>query len=213
MNLIVGIDEAGKGPVIGPLVVCGVLCSEYEIKLLENAGVKNSKKLSRRSREELYELISDVCRIKIIKFSANELNELMERYTINEILKRAYIEILLSLKPKIAYIDCPERDIDSFKHEIEEKTGVEVIASYKADELYTVVSCASIVAKVERDRDIEKLKEIYGDFGSGYPSDPKTFDFLRNYLREHGKLPPIVRKKWRTIKRIRTHTLDEFFDL
>ncbi len=208
-----GIDEAGKGPVIGPLVVCGILCGEREIKILESAGVKDSKKLSRERREELYDLILKTCRVKVIKFSAEELNELMGRYTINQILKRAYIEIIRSLKPEIAYIDCPERNVEAFKHEIEEKTGVEVIATHKADEIFTVVSIASVVAKVERDREIEKLKEIYGDFGSGYPSDRRTIDFLRNYLKRHGMFPPIVRKRWKTLKRIATTTLNDFFNL
>ncbi len=208
-----GIDEAGKGPVIGPLVVCGVLCSEREIEILESAGVKDSKKLSRERREELYDLILETCNVKVIKFSAEELNELMGIYTINQILKRAYVEIIRSLKPKVAYIDCPERNVEAFKHEIEEKTGVEVIATHKADEIFTVVSIASVVAKVERDREIDRLKKIYGDFGSGYPSDRRTIEFLRNYLKRHGEFPPIVRKRWRTLKRIATATLNDFFNL
>lgn len=212
-SMIAGVDEAGKGPVIGPLVVCGVMCDEYGLRLLEESGVKDSKKLSRESRERFYDIIKDVCEVRVVKISVEDLNRLMETYTINEILKRAYAEIINSLKPKIVYIDCPDVNVEHFKHEIEERTGVEVIASHKADELYPIVSAASIVAKVERDREIERLRKIYGDFGSGYPSDPKTVKFLRDYLKNHRKFPPIVRKKWKTLKRITAHTLSDFFEL
>jgi ribonuclease HII len=210
--MILGIDEAGKGPVIGPLVVCGVLCDEETVEYLKSLGVKDSKKLDKEEREELYSLITPVCKFKVLKISAEELNELMDRFTINEILKRAYVEIIRHFKPKIAYIDCPDINVEKFKHEIEERTGIEIVASHKADEIYPIVSIASIVAKVERDREIDRLKEVYGDFGSGYASDPKTINFLRKYLRENGKFPPIVRKKWKTLRKITTHTLSDFFE-
>ncbi len=210
--MILGIDEAGKGPVIGPLVVCGVLCDEETVEYLKSLGVKDSKKLDKEERKKLYSLITPICKFKVLKISAEELNELMDRFTINEILKRAYVEIIRHFKPKIAYIDCPDINVERFKHEIEERTGIEIVASHKADEIYPIVSIASIVAKVERDREIDRLKEAYGDFGSGYASDPKTINFLRNYLRENGKFPPIVRKKWKTLRKITTHTLSDFFE-
>ncbi|MBU0761453.1 MAG: ribonuclease HII, partial [Candidatus Altiarchaeota archaeon] len=69
---------------------------------------------------------------------------------------------------------------------------------HKADDKYAEASAASILAKVERDRDIEKLKDIWGDFGSGYPSDPLTQDFIRK-LREKGAYPDFIRKSWSTV--------------
>ncbi len=211
--MIAGVDEAGKGPVIGPLVVCGVLCEEETVDLLRNIGVKDSKRLDRSKREELYHTIKSLCSVKVLKISVEDLNHLMERMSINQILKKAYVEVIKALKPKVVYIDCPDVNVERFKHEIEERTGVEVLASHKADEIYPIVSAASIVAKVERDYEIERLKKVYGDFGSGYPSDRKTIEFLRNYLKEHGSLPPIVRKKWKTLRKLTTHTLNEFFEV
>ncbi|ADB57095.1 ribonuclease HII [Archaeoglobus profundus DSM 5631] len=211
--MIAGIDEAGKGPVIGPLVICGVLCDEETVEYLKSVGVKDSKKLDRRKREELYNIIKSLCKVKVLKISVEDLNRLMEYMSINEILKRAYVEIIRSLMPKVVYIDCPDINVERFKHEIEERTGVEVFASHKADEIYPIVSIASIVAKVERDFEIDKLKKIYGDFGSGYPSDLRTIEFLRSYLREHKSFPPIVRKRWKTLKRLTTHTLSDFFEV
>ncbi len=211
--MMLGIDEAGKGSVIGPLVVCGVLCDEKTINHLLSLGVRDSKKIKREKREELYDVITSVCRFKVLKIHAEELNELMERFTMNEILKRMYVELIRHFKPKVAYIDCPDLNVERFKCEIEERTGVEVIASHKADEIYPIVSIASIVAKVERDREIERLKIVYGDFGSGYASDPRTVEFLRACLRERGEFPPIVRLRWKTLRRITTHTLLDFFEL
>jgi ribonuclease HII len=211
--MIAGIDEAGKGPVIGPLVVCGVMCDEETAELLKDMGVKDSKKLDRERREELYDTIKSLCKVKVLKISVEDLNRLMENMSINEVLKKAYVEIIRSLKPKVVYIDCPDVNVERFKHEMEERTGVEVFASHKADEIYPIVSMASIVAKVERDFEIDRLKEIYGDFGSGYPSDPRTIEFLRSYLRENKSFPPIVRKRWKTLKRLTTHTLSDFFEV
>ena len=92
---------------------------------------------------------------------------------------------------------------------MERNTGKDVIAMHKADEEHVVVAAASIVAKVERDTEIERLKQEYGDFGSGYAGDPKTIKFLKDWIRR-GKIPPIVRRRWKTVERLRQHTLTEF---
>ncbi|MCI4436683.1 MAG: ribonuclease HII, partial [Ignisphaera sp.] len=70
------------------------------------------------------------------------------------------------------------------------------------DSKYIAVSAASIVAKVLRDWHIDQLKKVYGDIGSGYPSDKKTVEWLQNYYKEFGELPSVVRKSWKTIERI-----------
>jgi ribonuclease HII len=209
--MILGIDEAGKGPVIGPLVICGVCCDDYALNRLVELGVKDSKKLTRKKRIELAEIIRSLCGVKVIKIGVQELNDLMEKLSLNEILKKGYIEIIRSFKPKTVYIDCPEIDTVRFANKISEMTGVEVVASHRADEIYPIVSCASIVAKVERDLEIEKLKDVYGDFGSGYPADKKTAKFLKDYLKKNGTFPPIVRRKWKTLRRLSNYDLSDFF--
>lgn len=199
-----GIDEAGKGCVIGPLVVAGVACDSEDY--LKSIGVKDSKKLSQKRREELAEKIKKVAKVEVIKIQANKLDEMMETKTINEILKECYAEIIKRLKPEIALVDSPDVKPERLSSHLKEMTGVEVIAEHRADEKYPLVSSASIIAKVEREKDIEMLKLSYGDFGSGYASDPKTIE----YLKQLKEIPMFVRKKWKTVERLSQKSITDF---
>jgi len=207
---IAGIDEAGKGPVIGPMVVCGVCCDERDVKRLEDLGVKDSKKLTPERRKELAEDIKNICKVYVVKIQPEDIDR---SENINDILRWSYAEIIEKLNPDLVIVDSPDVKPERIAEFLKKKTGKEVIATHKADEKYAVVSSASIIAKVERDEEIEKLKQIYGDFGSGYASDRRTIEFLRKYVLEHGKAPPIARKKWKTIKKLSQHTLVEFLNL
>ena len=80
---------------------------------------------------------------------------------------------------------------------------LEMVAEHKADSRYRIVGAASIMAKVERDREIERLKERYGDFGPGYPSNAKTISWLNSWFAKHHSFPEIVRESWDTIAEIR----------
>jgi len=199
-----GIDEAGKGCVIGPLVIACVACDSEEY--LKSLGVRDSKKLSQKKREELAEKIRKVAKIEVLKIPAEILDELMEKKTINEILKEGYAELINRLKPDVVYVDSPDVKPERLASQLKEMTSVEVIAEHKADEKYPLVSSASIIAKVEREKEVEALKKIYGDFGSGYASDPRTVAFLRQ-LKE---LPPFVRKRWKTVERLSQRSLTDF---
>ena len=81
---------------------------------------------------------------------------------------------------------------------------VKIISEHKADINYPVVSAASVIAKVERDAEIKKLSEKFGDVGSGYPHDDETIAFLRKYLLKYNELPPFARKSWETIKALQS---------
>ncbi|MEG9194526.1 MAG: ribonuclease HII [Candidatus Methanoglobus sp.] len=199
-----GIDEAGKGCVIGPLVVAGVACESEDY--LRSIGVKDSKKLSQKKREELAEKIRRVAKIEVIKIPADELDEMMECKTINEILKESYSEIIKRLKPEIALVDSPDVRPERLASQLREMTGVEVVAEHKADEKFPIVSSASIIAKVERDKEVEILRRKYGDFGSGYASDPKTIA----YLKQLKEIPPFVRRKWKTVERLSQKSIEDF---
>jgi ribonuclease HII len=83
-----------------------------------------------------------------------------------------------------------------------------IVAEHKADRNYVIVSAASVVAKVERDRAVEELREEHGDFGSGYPSDPQTIAFLKEWVRREGSRPSFSRKSWKTWDRVLTETLE-----
>ncbi len=202
-----GIDEAGKGCVIGPLVIAGVACDCEEE--LAKIGVKDSKKLSQKRREELAAKIRKIGRVEVGKISANRLDELMGSKTINEILKEFYAVIIRRLQPELAYVDSPDVIPERLSKELESLTGIVVVAEHKADEKYPLVAAASIIAKVEREKEIEKLKAKFGDFGSGYASDPKTRYFLRELISQ-GKIPSFVRKRWKTVSNLKQQTLEDF---
>ncbi len=202
-----GIDEAGKGCVIGPLVVAGVAC-DCEKKLAE-IGVKDSKRLSHRKREELAAEICKMGKIEVVKVQPEKLDEMMKYKTINEILKECYGVIIKKLKPEVAYVDSPDVIPDRLARELKEMTGVKVVAEHKADDRYPLVAAASIIAKVEREKEIEKLKARFGDFGSGYASDPKTREYLRSEILQ-GRIPSCVRKRWKTISNLKQQTLEDF---
>jgi ribonuclease HII len=206
---IAGVDEAGKGPVIGPMVVCGV--STDNIEEIDSLGLKDSKKLSPQRRKQLADVIRQICRVEIVKVEPETLDKLMENKTINEILTDCYSEIIIRLNADITYVDCPDVIPERLKSNLEERTGKAVETAHKADEVYPIVSAASIVAKVERDGEVERLKRIFGDFGSGYASDERTIKFLNEYLRKYKKFPPFVRKSWKTLDRIQQQSLEEFW--
>ncbi len=206
--MICGIDEAGRGPVLGNLVVAGVLCHEEDIGSLESMGVKDSKKLNGTRRAELYdELIS--------QFEYHVLNILpceLDASNINRLEAAKFAEVINALKPETAYVDCADVSPQNFEKYMRQGIDFEcnLIVEHKADERYPAVSAASIIAKVVRDRYIEELKEEYGDVGSGYPSDPKTIKFIEEWFQKHRSFPHFVRKKWKTLNRIKNVKLTDF---
>lgn len=206
MTIILGADEAGRGPVIGPLVMAGVTIKKEEEIKLKNIGVKDSKLLTPKQREELFEkIVNIVQKYKIIIISAKEIDNalLSEEINLNwlEAIKSA--EIINGLKPDTAYLDCPSNNIKAYSDYVRkllENKDTKIIAEHKADMTYPVVSAASILAKVTRDKEIEKIKKkVKVDFGSGYPSDPVTQEFLE---KNYNKFPEIFRKTWESYKRI-----------
>jgi ribonuclease HII len=121
---------------------------------------------------------------------------------LNEIEKIAVNRIISDSNPSICFIDSMDVKPERLASELETITpDVKVVAEHKADDRYPIVSAASIVAKVERDRAIQDIKKEYKDIGSGYPSDPKTIKFLKTI--PPGELPDFIRRSWATVKRIR----------
>lgn len=130
----------------------------------------------------------------------------------NDIMVVAFSKVLANLHPETAYVDAADvnekrfgvRLLDEYRKSYPDKAGkLSVISKHQADAIYPVVSAASIVAKVRRDELIEELKKKHGiDFGSGYPSDPKTKQFLGDWFKEHGEFPDFVRHSWKTAENI-----------
>ncbi|AEC51156.1 ribonuclease HII [Pyrococcus sp. NA2] len=214
-----GVDEAGRGPVIGPLVIVAVVISEDMLSDLRSIGVRDSKQLTPEQRERIFdEIVNVLDDYSVVVVSPQEIDNRSSSLNLLEVEKFALALNSLNVKPSRIYVDSADVDEKRFASLIRAKLNynAEVIAEHKADAKYEVVAAASILAKVIRDREIEKLKERYGDFGSGYPSDPRTRRWLEEYYKEYGEFPPIVRRSWDTVKRIEAKfgksqlTLDRF---
>lgn len=212
---ICGVDEAGRGPVMGPMVVSGV-CVDDESQLAA-IGVRDSKKLTPEKREQLARQIIGFAEVETVVVSAEEIDMLRMEMTLNELEANIFTSVLEKLRPEIAYLDSADVNADRFGTTVAQGLdfAVEIVSKHGADDIYPVVSAASIIAKTTRDREIAKIqKEIGERIGSGYPSDPDTIQFLEKWIREKGDLPPHTRRSWETAKRIleegKVKKLDDF---
>lgn len=206
-SIICGIDEAGRGPVIGPLILCGVCFEESHLTLLKKIGVRDSKKLSPKRRKELAKIIKDNCfSFEIIKVTAREIDKReTDRITLNRLEELKMADIINKLKPDMIYIDAADVNEERFGKSIErllDYSPNKIVSKHRADDTFPIVSAASIIAKDTRDDVIDKFKQKYGDIGSGYPSDKRTTDFLRNWVKKNKNFPPFVRISWETTKKI-----------
>jgi ribonuclease HII len=206
--LIAGIDEAGRGCVVGPLVVAGVAVTTENLQLLLDIGVKDSKLLTAKKREVLYpEILKITQKYHIIKVPPPQIDKVVrsERrlHKLNRLEAQTMAKIIEVLKPDEAYVDAADVLEDRFGNHIREciRTKTKIFSEHKADRTYPIVSAASIIAKVERDREIAKLALKYGDLGSGYLTDDKTMVFLKRLLDRHGEYPSCVRKSWEPARR------------
>lgn len=204
--MIAGIDEAGKGPVLGPMCIAGLLVDEEKLDALGMLVVRDSKKLTAKKRESIAELIKESTeKYYILEVRAAEIDELRKVMTMNEIMVECYVEVLEKLKPSRAFVDAADVNPVRFGDNLKKKYSgsIEITSEHRADEKYPVVAAASILAKVRRDELVKELGKKAGvSIGSGYPSDPKTIRFLVKWVAEHGKLPDFARSSWETSKRI-----------
>ncbi|MEM3519964.1 MAG: ribonuclease HII [Candidatus Hadarchaeales archaeon] len=202
--MIAGIDEAGRGPVIGPMVICGILLEENDLERLRLGGVRDSKLLTPKRRQALADFIKTVAR-KHLLLHVSPL-EIDAAENLNELEAMKFAEIINSLKPSAAFVDSTDPNPSLFRERLLRylKVRPRLVVENFADRKYVQVAAASILAKVERDAQIERLRREHGDFGSGYPADPKTRDFLKRWIEEKGDLPPFVRKSWETIKKLKS---------
>jgi ribonuclease HII len=209
--LVAGVDDAGRGSVIGPLVIAGVLMKEEDLPKLTQLGVKDSKLLSPRRRETLAAEIKQIAqKCTVIKLSSEEIDKVVQTgrklHRLNRLEAQAMAKIIEKLKPDKAYVDASDVLEERFKQHILEclPFKIEIISEHKADRTYPIVSAASIIAKVERDKEIAELTGKYGDLGCGYPSDPKTIRFLQQCLEKLGEYPDFVRKSWKPAKKAKS---------
>lgn len=215
--MIIGVDEAGRGPVIGPMVIAGVLTDPRTAQDLAGLGVKDSKKLTPRRREELSKVISSKCQVHMVILSSGDIDSQREKESLNMIEARVYSAIITELLGRLSpedlgqcqvYVDAVDVNEARYGNTIrtflpEQFKHVKIISKHKADDTYPVVSAASIMAKTRRDAEVAAIaREMGCDLGSGYPADPVTDRFLRDWLKTHKDLPHCVRHSWDTAKRL-----------
>ena len=214
--LISGVDEAGRGPVIGPLIIAGVSIEESDSSKLIDIGVKDSKLLSAQRREILATKIKDIAsKWHIVSISPAEIDRVVESkrklHKLNRLEAQAMASVIAILKPDIAYVDASDIIAHRFGDHILEKISfsLKIISEHKADRKFPVVSAASILAKVERDKAISQLQKMHGNLGCGYPSDSNTIEYLESCIQKYGIYPDFVRKSWKTAKRIKNEAFSK----
>jgi len=206
--LICGVDEAGRGPVMGPMIIAGVTISEDKLPELKALGVKDSKLITPKKREEMYnQIINLVDSYHIIEISPNEIDQKNENGTnLNQLEALKIAQVLNELKPDKAILDSPEPTAEKFGimvNELINNKNIEIISEHKADINHPVCSAASILAKVTRDRAVKKIeKEIGYCVGSGYPADPKCKEFLKEHYSDD-KHSHCIRTCWSTYKKLK----------
>lgn len=202
-KLVLGIDEAGRGSVIGPLVIGGVLMQKNKIRFLTRVGVKDSKKLTMKKRMALSRKIKKISEFCTVTIHADEIDKMrLQGTNLNQIETNGMNEIVQKMNSDICYIDCIDINEERFHDNMQKvNPDVEFITKHKADDTYNIVSAASIIAKVERDKQLAIIRNEYGELGSGYPSDKVTINFLKNIKND--EYPPIVRTTWNTVKNLK----------
>jgi ribonuclease HII len=204
--LVAGVDEAGRGPVLGPMVFSVVVLDEKDQKKLSSWGVTDSKLLAKDVREELFDKITSLAKeYKILALQPQEINEWMKSASLNDIEAIKTAEMINSLEssPEVIYIDCPDVRPKRYEQNINnlcEKNSL-LVAEHKADMRYKSSAAASILAKVTRDKAIDDLAKVHGNIGCGYCHDVNTQKWIDDYWDKNRSFPDFVRKRWITIQR------------
>jgi ribonuclease HII len=198
---VCGVDDAGRGSAIGPLVIAGIRIERNKIKHLSEIGVKDSKQLTPHTREKLYKkILALVDDYYVAKISPRIIDQSVRKNQLNQLEGKYMARVIAKLNPDSAYVDSCDVNPARFGLLISKLAQVgNIHSSHHADRRFPVVSAASIIAKVNRDRAIEKIRKDY-DVGSGYPSDSKTMRFIRDSIVSNGMPPKFVRKSWKPVK-------------
>ncbi len=200
---ICGVDDAGRGSLLGPLVIAGISLEKRKLKQLSSLGVKDSKKLSPKSREELYKKIIKIADdYYVAKITPRSIDASVKKHCLNGLEAKYMAKVVSKLNPDTSYVDSCDVNPKRFGKEISKLSENSKIKSYHhADSRFVIVSAASIIAKVTRDRAIARLRKTH-DLGSGYPSDSVTVKFVTKYYKKHHSVPSFVRKTWKPVQKI-----------
>lgn len=202
--LIGGVDEAGRGSIIGPLVIAGISIKQDRIMDLHHVGVRDSKMLTAKARTSLFAIVSEmVDSLCIYKIDCSVIDENVLSKGLNKLEAETMAYVIDNLKADMVYVDSCDTDPGRYKHYIESRlitSKSKLYSMHHADSLNIVVSAASIIAKFVRDGEIQEIRKTHCNIGSGYPSDVKTMRFIRNWVSEYKCAPRFARKSWRPLR-------------
>ena len=212
-----GVDEAGRGPVIGPLVVGAVAVPQPDVALLVEYGIRDSKDLTHAKRLQMaawfHEQASERGWLhEIVVCTPPRIDAAVVNNGLNLLEVELFAEALNPFKSKVQggvriLNDACDVNAERFTNRIAARLSnwpwdqSSMISEHKADTNHAIVGMASILAKVNRDEAISRLTETLGfSIGSGYPSDPNTKAALPRLLE--GDAPHVdLRWSWQTVHR------------
>src|SRR5687768_868746 len=206
-SLLGGVDEAGRGSIIGPLVIAGVSLTRENFSKLRQAGVCDSKLLTVKARQRLYcqiiELAEHIC---IFKSECSEVDQYVFSNLLNKLEAKAMATVIDNIFAKRVYVDACDVNCLRYKECIKCELGItkrpRIVSLHHADRTNTAVSAASIVAKIIRDEEIHRIRSQYAEIGSGYPCDTKTMKFVTDWIVDNDSAPYFARKSWKPLKNI-----------
>lgn len=203
-----GVDEAGRGSIIGPLVVAGICMRESRIEMLREMGVRDSKTLSPKARAKLFGKIVNIAdNISISKIAPESIDRSVSVKGLNKLEAKTMAQIINDLGANEVYVDSCDVNPERYKLCISQYLTCEtaVHSMHHADSINLVVSAASIIAKITRDQEIKEIRKQYRTIGSGYPSDERTMNFIKRWIERTGTAPKFARKSWKPLKLMLAH--------
>jgi len=210
-NSICGVDEAGRGSLIGPIIVAGISVSKKSLSEMVEIGIKDSKLLTRKKRQILFgDVIGLAESICICRIDIEDIDFHVSKNHLNLLEAEAMAITIGNMDSYKTYVDSCDVNPSRYKRTINsflKRNNTKLISMHHADRLNVVVSGASIIAKVIRDSEISKIRLKYGDLGSGYPSDKKTIKFVQEWFEQNREIPPFARKSWKPAQLILSHTV------
>jgi ribonuclease HII len=201
--LIGGVDEAGRGSIVGPLVVAGISIKESKIVLLRKMGVKDSKALNPKARARLFtEIMKVIDSVCIHKIDPVEVDGSVLFKGLNRLEAKVMASVINTIGADEVYVDCCDVNPQRYREYMECHLTCKpkLYSLHHADVINMVVSAASIIAKITRDKEIQRICSIYGCIGSGYPSDQRTMRFIRDWVAKNGSAPEFARKSWKPLR-------------
>ena len=207
--MIGGVDEAGRGSIIGPLVVAGISFKKASIYELRKIGVKDSKALTPKARASLFAQLKEMANsLYIYKIDCKAIDDNVYSKRLNKLEAQIIAHVINNIHADKVYVDSCDVDPDRYERYIKSylpALKLKLYSMHHADSINIVVSAASIVAKIIRDEEIENIRKTHCNIGSGYPCDDKTMGFIRDWVSKYKCPPSFARKSWKPLR----HMLQE----